>query len=177
MLVDKLLGFEVIKQWTFAKNYINTDKVSRGYAALWLEKAASRGHKAAQQIIDELGLIPRAKPQGQRCANQVGFWEQPAQPTEMILLSKKEELAEFSRALKLDINWKTPKADRAWGYLDSAGLSILEKLSIDPFTIRKTKDGKYVLLLEALSTHTLSEITNKIIRQVNNNSLIFSGGL
>jgi hypothetical protein len=132
-------------------------------ALFWFTVSAAAGHEGAKKVIERMG-IPEPDKLYQEI-NKISFWKAQLEP----LAEKtepKEILNEFTKSLGLEADWKITKNDQAWCYIDPRELSTLEENSLKPFSLRKTVNQQFILLLEKMSNYDLLEIFNRIKGQL-----------
>lgn len=132
--------------------------------------AENAGSVEAIKVLDRLQISNRdAIHQKLQPLLRASFWKKStAESTSITPINPQEKpgaivlLNEFAEALNLKVDWKITNKDQAWCYVETKEVSRLEKLSFEPFTLRKTKNERYVLLLEDLSKQDIAGVTNRV---------------
>jgi len=128
---------------------------------MWFLKSKESGHEKATEMINELD--PKIVSYGE--SNVSNFWKAVKPEKEKdsnSSVGSLEKLNTITKKIGFDTNWKISKKDEAWCCIPADKISIVEKTDIKPFSIRKTTDGKSILLLEQVSKIALDEIIVKL---------------
>lgn len=139
-------------------------------AITYLFMAENAGSTDAKKVLDQL-QIPNRDALHQELQTVLGasFWKPSTAESTSITITNSQEkpgamvlLNELAEALKLTVDWKITNKDQAWCYVETKEVSRLEKLSLEPFTLRKTKEGPYILLLECVSEQDIAEVISRV---------------
>lgn len=125
----------------------------------WMMEAAKQGHPDAMEFLSRIGISP-LKINSQ--VNSSSFWSHKDRAGDNEKINPLYILQGLSNLLGLANEWKKSKDDNAWCYIEPAKMTLLSSLTLEPITIRKTKDNQYILLLENVSSKNLSEIFDRI---------------
>ena len=129
---------------------------NKSLAFTYFKTAAEAGHQEAKGLFEKLAKDPVAKEEVERINDQhVYFWKkiQLDLPHTRQLLNKISCLLLSSAVI-----WKITKKDEAWCFISSYDFLKLSSNAIKPFTLKKTVQGEYILLLNSLSTYNLENI-------------------
>lgn len=149
-----------------AENFPSDEK----QAVFWLLVAENAGDEGAKKVLDRLDIRNRdALHQKLQPFLSASFWKKPIAESISTTDANAQEkpstialLNELAESLNLKVDWKITNKDQAWCYVETKEVSRLEKLSFEPFTLRKTKDNRYILLLESVSKQDISGVTNRV---------------
>lgn len=126
-------------------------------AIAWFILAADHGHKDANNVLQRLN-INNTDTLYQKIVTS-GFWKPAAikenQPNTDPKAEMKHQLDELASILNIKVEWHVSNDRNAWCYIDTRDIAKLTNISLAPFILRKTKDGKQILMAEKITLQSI----------------------
>ena len=137
-------------------------------AIAWFILAADNGHKEANEVLQQLNINNTDTLYQKIMAS--GFWKPAAIKQNQLntdpKLQIKSQLDGLSSLLKIKVEWHITKDNNAWCYIDAKDIAKLTNISLAPFMLKKTKDGRQILVAENITLQSVTDFVNQIKKPV-----------
>ena len=133
-------------------------------AIYWFLKAQAAGSVEAQHFLQKAGFYEKDQknePSSYQASPHSNFWTSEKTDLQKTIINPIEQLQELTEKIGFETNWKITKENKAWCYIPESKLKLLDQYDIKPAELRKTKEGKYILLIEQLDKQDLQSLQKR----------------